>query len=767
MNTMRFITLPSSLISCFASHGRVFLVAMAAIGIGSAAAVAQPQDCETITLLSGQSGGVPGTAGQPDDSVLKTDTAVNVGPLATTSFASGGWFAMARSGLPAVVVDPYPGWISTLPCAPQARWINFHNLPVNGDSGSVLYAVPFTVNSSGIQQAVLDVCYACDDRLGGTLGEPNPAGVYINGSSTSPIIAAGSFTTQNTVTGIDITSLVSPGLNWMYFYQRNIGDEASGLIFSATVHVKCGCAPAPPPRINLPSDQLCGEPDDSVAHYSIAPLGPVNNPGGYVTVGEGRLPSGLAGLHVIHWTRDRKILAERLFSTEIPSESIIGTSVEMDTNCNALIAGRLLTEGDFRTFVVKLDPNLRPIGTGQRIFGVSTFPYASVLPDIDVQADWLHDGSIVVYDRLQPAAGGVDSRITRFPNSLLGPPTWSMQYHNGQVHFGMTQFIINDIEQEPAAVGDGIWACGGMDWEVAPNVVRTLPMVMKINTGGTVLQVHAYGFPAASLWASGQYNAIKFDPSIGPNQDDILLAGYSTVAPPSTVTMGRAALISRLAFTQTWDNMYMPLYDFIPGTSALSIAPQSAPGPNTVIVAGRSVGGNLQYGITLSADEATGTVKIADRHGSPTAVRQFGFSDITPGVDPMIIGQSTDTQSAHSQLWLSRSTCPTALSVGEQSVRNYPMATMEIGEIDARNCQALTLVEAPVKTPCTVLCRSCYPNCDLSDTQPVLNVLDFACFLNAFAAGDPYANCDGSTTAPVLNVLDFACFLNQFAAGCP
>ena len=30
-----------------------------------------------------------------------------------------------------------------------------------------------------------------------------------------------------------------------------------------------------------------------------------------------------------------------------------------------------------------------------------------------------------------------------------------------------------------------------------------------------------------------------------------------------------------------------------------------------------------------------------------------------------------------------------------------------------------------------------------------------------------YANCDGSTTPPVLNVLDFNCFINRFAAGCP
>jgi hypothetical protein len=61
----------------------------------------------------------------------------------------------------------------------------------------------------------------------------------------------------------------------------------------------------------------------------------------------------------------------------------------------------------------------------------------------------------------------------------------------------------------------------------------------------------------------------------------------------------------------------------------------------------------------------------------------------------------------------------------------------------------------------------CYPNCDNSVTPPVLNVLDFSCFLNKFAAGDPYANCDASTTPPVLNVLDFSCFLNRFAAGCP
>jgi hypothetical protein len=61
---------------------------------------------------------------------------------------------------------------------------------------------------------------------------------------------------------------------------------------------------------------------------------------------------------------------------------------------------------------------------------------------------------------------------------------------------------------------------------------------------------------------------------------------------------------------------------------------------------------------------------------------------------------------------------------------------------------------------------ACVANCDCSAIAPALNVQDFACFLNRFAAGDPYANCDGSTVAPVLNVQDFACYLNRFAAGC-
>jgi serine protease AprX len=72
--------------------------------------------------------------------------------------------------------------------------------------------------------------------------------------------------------------------------------------------------------------------------------------------------------------------------------------------------------------------------------------------------------------------------------------------------------------------------------------------------------------------------------------------------------------------------------------------------------------------------------------------------------------------------------------------------------------------------------QTCYANCDGSTTAPVLNVDDFSCFINAFAAAQAlsheqqvasYANCDGSTVAPALNVDDFSCFINAFAQGCP
>jgi len=70
-------------------------------------------------------------------------------------------------------------------------------------------------------------------------------------------------------------------------------------------------------------------------------------------------------------------------------------------------------------------------------------------------------------------------------------------------------------------------------------------------------------------------------------------------------------------------------------------------------------------------------------------------------------------------------------------------------------------------TASAVGCQAaCYANCDGSTVAPILNVSDFTCFLNKYAAGDPYANCDHSSTPPILNVNDFVCFQTSYAAGC-
>ncbi|MCA9278023.1 MAG: hypothetical protein H6815_04455 [Phycisphaeraceae bacterium] len=56
---------------------------------------------------------------------------------------------------------------------------------------------------------------------------------------------------------------------------------------------------------------------------------------------------------------------------------------------------------------------------------------------------------------------------------------------------------------------------------------------------------------------------------------------------------------------------------------------------------------------------------------------------------------------------------------------------------------------------------NCYADCDQNGT---LNIFDYICFGNAYAAGQAYADCDGSGS---LNIFDYICFGNKYAAGCP
>jgi hypothetical protein len=60
-----------------------------------------------------------------------------------------------------------------------------------------------------------------------------------------------------------------------------------------------------------------------------------------------------------------------------------------------------------------------------------------------------------------------------------------------------------------------------------------------------------------------------------------------------------------------------------------------------------------------------------------------------------------------------------------------------------------------------IVLRGCYGDCDRNLQY---NSLDFECFNYYYAMGHPLANCDGSTVEPILNLDDFTCFNNRYAA---
>jgi hypothetical protein len=189
---------------------------------------------EIITLRSGQYLGAPGAVGDPDDIVRYYSEGTNTVPLATVFDTE---FAAADTGPPALVIQPHPFWVQTLPADPLARWINPHE-DTFGTAESALYSVPFTVTTPGTSiPARLKVFFAVDDVLGDTIfGGPNPEGMYMNGA---PITGSsgGNFGAQ-TFFSANVT--VDQGLNHLYFYQRDAGAGVSGMIFSAKV-----CIPEP------------------------------------------------------------------------------------------------------------------------------------------------------------------------------------------------------------------------------------------------------------------------------------------------------------------------------------------------------------------------------------------------------------------------------------------------------------------------------------------------------------------------------------------
>jgi hypothetical protein len=173
------------------------------------------------------------------------------------------------------------------------------------------------------------------------------------------------------------------------------------------------------------------------------------------------------------------------------------------------------------------------------------------------------------------------------------------------------------------------------------------------------------------------------------------------------------------------------------------------PGTGAVTLIG-AVGRTDIQGLTatdtgeLYAVGVTGTGGSLHRIDPATGLGTIVLANLNAGQDVQALEWETGTSA-----WVARASLRRI-----DLVTGTPSIIGAMGPSDVRGLAAVRPV-------------GCYANCDGSTVPPVLNVGDFTCFLQRFAAGDSYANCDQSTIPPVLNVGDFTCFLQRFAAGCP
>jgi hypothetical protein len=183
----------------------------------------------------------------------------------------------------------------------------------------------------------------------------------------------------------------------------------------------------------------------------------------------------------------------------------------------------------------------------------------------------------------------------------------------------------------------------------------------------------------------------------------------------------------------------------------------------------------VQFGALASSPNGEGTLNLSfynDAGGAPgTLIATFAEPVILIGVGPQQVTFSTGSLSVPGSVWVAvrfeetsggmagvimNTNAPTVGSVSQ--IRAFREGGVgEWGTDSVGDWMTLRLTAA----------ASCYANCDGSTVTPTLNINDFICFQQKFAAGDSYANCDASTAAPVLNINDFICFQQKFAAGCP
>jgi len=185
---------------------------------------------EIITLRSGN-----GTVGSADKNITffsRGDGAI--GPFSSADFTA------AVNGASAAIVAPISAYVASLPADPAAQWIAVDG---NLSPRSALYAYSFRVNTQSIKSATFDIYYAVDNNL----GDPSSEGLYINGtalagSANLDMSAYGLYSRQYHFSASDVSSLLHPGTNTLYFYQWDYGGAAAA-IFSASLAITPGFNP--------------------------------------------------------------------------------------------------------------------------------------------------------------------------------------------------------------------------------------------------------------------------------------------------------------------------------------------------------------------------------------------------------------------------------------------------------------------------------------------------------------------------------------------
>ncbi len=203
--------------------------------------VSAPAGALTIIMRSGNA-----PAGSPDPLITQLQLAGPCSAGFPAAFTAAD-FAAAAAGPPAFVLSfVHPAWLPSLPCDPAAKWIG---IDPGATPRSALFAMKFFVpasDSTGVccyDGARLNFCWSVDDFFGDGI---NPAGLYVNGNPI-PAASGGSYATESSLSGIDVSPYVHCGDNTLYFYDRDAACAVSGLNFSARLDMFECFTPAPAP----------------------------------------------------------------------------------------------------------------------------------------------------------------------------------------------------------------------------------------------------------------------------------------------------------------------------------------------------------------------------------------------------------------------------------------------------------------------------------------------------------------------------------------